>query len=142
MSDLSRRKLITAGIATAAGASGLVAAADLAKHFGLVPPDAGGLYGAGETLTYAAQRVLTKHSMAREFPASEISNPPFTNEVAPFSEAYKRLQAGGFADWRLTVDGLVARPCVDRGLPWLDISIWKQQMTVSLDTPCRPTTTI
>ncbi len=110
MSDLSRRKLITAGLATAAGASGLVAAADLAKRYGLVPPDDGGVYGVGETLTYAAQRILTKHSMAREFPASEISNPPFTNEVAPFSEAYKRLQAGGFADWRLTVDGLVARP--------------------------------
>ena len=29
---------------------------------------------------------------------------------APPSEAFKRLQAGGFADWRLTVDGMVARP--------------------------------
>jgi DMSO/TMAO reductase YedYZ molybdopterin-dependent catalytic subunit len=110
MSDLSRRKLLTAGLATAAGASGLVAAADLAKRYGLVPPDHGGLYGAGETLTYAAQRILTRHSMAREFPPSEISNPPFANEVAPFGEAYKRLQAGGFADWRLAVDGMVARP--------------------------------
>jgi DMSO/TMAO reductase YedYZ molybdopterin-dependent catalytic subunit len=30
--------------------------------------------------------------------------------MAPLSEGYKRLQAGGFADWRLTVDGMVARP--------------------------------
>jgi DMSO/TMAO reductase YedYZ molybdopterin-dependent catalytic subunit len=110
MSDLSRRKLITAGIAAAAGASGLAVADVLAKRNGLIPPDHGGLYGAGETLTYAAQRILTNHSLAREFPPSEISNPPFANEVAPLGEEFKRLQDGGFADWRLAVDGLVARP--------------------------------
>jgi DMSO/TMAO reductase YedYZ molybdopterin-dependent catalytic subunit len=110
MSDLSRRKLITTGIAAAAGASSLAAASGLAKHYGLIPPDHGGLYGAGETLTYAAQRILTSHSMAREFPASEISNPPFANDVAPLGAAFKRLQDGGFADWRLQVDGMVARP--------------------------------
>jgi len=110
MSDFSRRKLIAAGITAAAGASGLAVAGGLAKHYGLVPPDAGVLYGAGETLTYAAQRILTKHSMAREFPPSQISNPPFANPVAPPTEEFKRLQAGGFADWRLAVDGMVARP--------------------------------
>src|ERR1700691_2155059 len=110
MSDLSRRKLITAGIAAAAGASGLAVADVLAKRNGLIPPDHGGLYGAGETLTYAAQRILTSHSLAREFPPSEISKPPFANEVAPLGDEFKRLQDGGFADWRLAVDGLVARP--------------------------------
>lgn len=39
-----------------------------------------------------------------------ISKPPFANEIAPPSDAFKRLQAGGFADWRLTVTGMVARP--------------------------------
>src|ERR1700722_18783378 len=110
MSDLSRRKLITAGIATAAGATGLAVAGGLAKRYGLIPPDAGGLYGAGETLTYAAQRILTSHSSAREFSPSQISNPPFTNPVAPFGEEFKRLQQGGFAEWRLAVDGMVALP--------------------------------
>jgi DMSO/TMAO reductase YedYZ molybdopterin-dependent catalytic subunit len=111
MSDLSRRKLIAAGLATAAGASGLaVVAKSLAQRAGLIPPDHGGLYGAGETLTYAAQRMLTKHSMAREFPRSEISNPPFSNSDPPKDDAFRRLQAGGFAEWRLAVDGLVARP--------------------------------
>jgi DMSO/TMAO reductase YedYZ molybdopterin-dependent catalytic subunit len=110
MSDLSRRKLITAGIAAAAGASGLAVADVLAKRNGLIPPDHGGLYGAGETLTYAAQRILTSHSLAREFPPSEISKPPFANEVAPLGDEFKRLQEGGFADWRLAVDGMVARP--------------------------------
>jgi DMSO/TMAO reductase YedYZ molybdopterin-dependent catalytic subunit len=110
MSDISRRKLITAGIAAAAGASGLAVADILAKRNGLIPPDHGGLYGAGETLTYAAQRILTSHSLAREFPPGQISNPPFANEVGPLGEEFKRLQAGGFADWQLTVDGMVARP--------------------------------
>jgi DMSO/TMAO reductase YedYZ molybdopterin-dependent catalytic subunit len=110
MSDLSRRKLITTGIVAAAGATGLVAAKNIAERNGLIPPDAGGLYGAGETLTYAAQRILTNHSMAREFSPSEISKPPFANEVAPLGEKFQRLQEAGFADWRLAVDGMVARP--------------------------------
>ena len=83
---------------------------DLAKKYGLIPPDAGGIYGLGETLNYASQRLLTRHSLAREFPRSEISKRPLANEIAPPSEAFKRLQAGGFADWRLTVNGLVDRP--------------------------------
>jgi DMSO/TMAO reductase YedYZ molybdopterin-dependent catalytic subunit len=110
MKRLSRRQLITSGLVTAAGASGLVVADGLAKRYGLIPPDSGGPYGAGETLTYAAQRLLTSHSLAREFSRSQISNPPFANPVAPFSEEFKRLQAGGFAEWRLSVDGMVARP--------------------------------
>ena len=30
--------------------------------------------------------------------------------MAPLGEAFKRLQEAGFADWRLAVDGMVARP--------------------------------
>jgi len=108
--SITRRKLITTGLATAGGAVGLVAAAKIAAHYGLVPPDSGGIYGPGETLTYAAQRVLTRHSMAREFSRGQISAKPFGNEVAPLGEEFERLQKGGFADWRLKVDGLVARP--------------------------------
>ena len=110
MTDISRRKLILGGLATAAGVSALGVAARLAQKYGLVPPDHGGIYGLGETLTYASQRLLTRHSLAREFSRSQISNPPFANEIAPLNDAYKRLQAGGFADWRLTVDGMVDRP--------------------------------
>jgi DMSO/TMAO reductase YedYZ molybdopterin-dependent catalytic subunit len=108
MSQLPRRKFIAAGLAGAAGAS--IAAASLARRYGLIPPDAGGLYGPGETLTYAAQRVLTRNSAAREFAPGQISKPPFANEVAPLGEPFQRLQAGGFTDWRLAVDGMVARP--------------------------------
>jgi DMSO/TMAO reductase YedYZ molybdopterin-dependent catalytic subunit len=110
MSKLSRRKLITAGLATAAGASGLAVAAKLAARYGLIPPDAGGLYGAGETLTYAAQRLLTRHALAREFAPSQISTYPFANALAPLGDEFQRLQQGAFADWRLAVDGMVTRP--------------------------------
>jgi DMSO/TMAO reductase YedYZ molybdopterin-dependent catalytic subunit len=110
MSRLSRRKLITTGLVANAGASGLAAAVKLAQRYSLIPPDGGGLYGPGETLTYAAQRILTRHSLAREFKPSQVSNPPFANEVAPLGDAFKRFQEGAFTDWRLTVDGMVARP--------------------------------
>jgi len=110
MTDISRRKLIITGLAATVGVSALGVAARVAQKYGLVPPDHSGIYGLGETLTYASQRLLTRHSLAREFSRSQISNPPFANEVAPPNEAYKRLQAGGFADWRLTINGMVARP--------------------------------
>jgi DMSO/TMAO reductase YedYZ molybdopterin-dependent catalytic subunit len=110
MNQLSRRKLVTTGLVAGAGAAGLAAAAKLAARYGLIPPDGGGLYGPGETLTYAAQRILTRHSLAREFAAGQISKPPFANEVAPLGDTFKRLQTGAFADWRLAVDGMVARP--------------------------------
>src|ERR1700756_3279315 len=110
MINISRRKLIVSGLAATASASGVAVAARLAQKYGLIPPDHGGIYGLGETLTYASQRLLTRHSLAREFPRSRISPRPFPNELAPLTEDYKRLQAGSFADWRLAVDGLVAQP--------------------------------
>ena len=110
MSQMSRRRLITAGLATVAGASGLAVAARVARRYGLVPPDHGGLYGPGETLTYAAQRLLTRHSLAREFPRSTISKAPFANEVDPPTNEFKLHQASGFRDWRLVVDGMVDHP--------------------------------
>jgi DMSO/TMAO reductase YedYZ molybdopterin-dependent catalytic subunit len=110
MSKFSRRKLITTGVVTTVGASGLAVATGLARRYGLIPPDGGGLYGPGETLTYAAQRLLTRHSLAREFSTSQISKKPFANEVAPLGDAFKHLQDGAFTDWRLTVEGMVARP--------------------------------
>ena len=65
----------------------------------------------GETLTYASQRLLmSHHSLAREFNRSDISKVAPVNGRAPDDESYRDLLAGGFADWRLVVDGLVAKP--------------------------------
>lgn len=111
MSDrLSRRKLITTGLVAAAGASGLGIAARLAGRYGLIPPDDGGIYGVGETMTYAAQRLLTHHTLAREYNRSDISKVAPVKGEPPENEIYQRLSTGGFADWRLKIDGLVARP--------------------------------
>jgi DMSO/TMAO reductase YedYZ molybdopterin-dependent catalytic subunit len=106
MSSLSRRTLITAGLSAAAGASGIA----IAQRSGLIPPNWPGIYGPGDTLTYAAQRILTRHSLAREFPRELISKPPFSNGPGPKDDAFKRHQAAGFADWKLAIDGMVARP--------------------------------
>ncbi|HWF12044.1 MAG TPA: molybdopterin-dependent oxidoreductase [Bryobacteraceae bacterium] len=104
----SRRKLITNGLA---GASALAIADRLAHRYGLIPPDSGGIYGAGATLTYAAQRLLTSHhSMAREFDRSMISKAFPVNGDPPRNDAYQGLLSGRFAQWQLIVDGMVARP--------------------------------
>src|SRR3954454_14152967 len=105
MKAISRRKMIRGGLAAAAGLSGLAAAGRIADRYGLLPPDHGGIYGPGETLTYGAQRLLTRHSLAREFSRSQISNPPFANETAPKGEPFKRLEAAGFTDSRGAVAG-------------------------------------
>ena len=108
MINLSRRKLIVSGLAATAGASGLAAALRLSQKYGLVPPDHGGIYGFGETLTYASQRLLTRHSLAREFARNRISPRPFPNELAPLTEDFKRLQTGGFVDWRASLPRLAS----------------------------------
>jgi DMSO/TMAO reductase YedYZ molybdopterin-dependent catalytic subunit len=108
MINLSRRKLLTAGLATT-GVSGLGVAARLADRYGLIPPDQRGLYGPGKTLTYGSQRLLTRHSLAREFSPSEIST-PCANGRPPESEGFHRLRATGFAEWQIRVDGMVTRP--------------------------------
>jgi DMSO/TMAO reductase YedYZ molybdopterin-dependent catalytic subunit len=110
MSRYTRRQLMTGGLTLAAGVSGVAAADTLARRYGLVPPDGGGLYGPGETLTYAAQRLLTRHASARQFSAGQISKQPFANEVGPLGDVFQQHRQAGFTSWRLTVDGTVARP--------------------------------
>jgi DMSO/TMAO reductase YedYZ molybdopterin-dependent catalytic subunit len=107
---ISRRKFLATGLAATAGVAGIAAADRLAHRYGLIPPDGGGIYGPGETLNYAAQRLFASRAPAREFSRSMISKTPFPNAVAPPSAAFKKLEAGGFADWKLSVDGMVARP--------------------------------
>ncbi|WP_411279771.1 molybdopterin-dependent oxidoreductase [Gemmatimonas sp.] len=109
MSTLSRRALIGSGVVAAAGVvgSGLLS---VGRAFGLIPPDSGGFYGPGETLSYAAHRLLGRNALAREFPRAMISAKPFANELSPFSENFKAHEAANFAAWRLDVSGLVRSP--------------------------------
>jgi DMSO/TMAO reductase YedYZ molybdopterin-dependent catalytic subunit len=109
---LTRRQLITglAGVSVTTGAA--VIAAKLAARHGLIPPNQGGLFGAGDSLTYAAQRLLLHNQpLAREFRREQIStNFPAINTVMPEDNSYRSDMPGGFRNWRLSVNGLVARP--------------------------------
>ena len=108
---ITRRKIITTTLAALGGASGLAVAARLADWYGLVPPDHAGLYGAGETLTYASHRLFTaRGSRAREFRVDQISKVAPVNGPPPSVFDYQQLFRRGFTNWRLEIDGLVARP--------------------------------
>lgn len=110
MSNLSRRKLVTVGVGAAVGASGLALGTRYAKSCGLIPPDHVGIYGAGNTLTYASHRLLTGESLAREFTRNQISTAPFAKLRAFKNANYSRMQEGGFLDWTVEVDGMVTQP--------------------------------
>ena len=118
MSPISRRKLITSGLAATAGVAGLTAAVRVAERYGLIPPDHGGIYGPGETLTYAAQRILTAHSLAREFPRSMISKVAFRQRdrasqrslQAPSGQRLLRLAACGGRHGRPASFAFARRP--------------------------------
>jgi DMSO/TMAO reductase YedYZ molybdopterin-dependent catalytic subunit len=106
--DLTRRKIITAGVVTAAGAAGLGVAA---QRYLRLPPDYASLQGAGETLTYSVQRLLTSsRSLAREFPPDMISKVAIVNGRAPKDEQYQRWLTNSFDGWQLKIEGQVARP--------------------------------
>jgi len=65
-----------------------------------------------EGLTRRVQRlVVDRKALAQEFTPAEIS-PDFraNGSTSPGDPEYRALVEGGFADWRLVVDGLVERP--------------------------------
>jgi DMSO/TMAO reductase YedYZ molybdopterin-dependent catalytic subunit/thiosulfate reductase cytochrome b subunit len=108
---LSRRELIRTGLGAVAGVGALGVAARVADRCGLIPANRRGIYGLSETVTYAGLRLVTKlPSRAREFEPSQISTVIPVNGPAPKTEPYQSLRAGGFVDWRLRIDGMVARP--------------------------------
>jgi DMSO/TMAO reductase YedYZ molybdopterin-dependent catalytic subunit len=65
-----------------------------------------------EDWTRTVQRLLLgRRALAREYSDADISREFRANGTTnPDTEEYNRLAAGGFADWRLEVGGLVARP--------------------------------
>lgn len=66
----------------------------------------------GEKATLSSQRLVTdRNALAPEFTRADLS-PRFrvNGNRMPSSPEYAAHMANGFADWRLAVDGLVARP--------------------------------
>jgi len=103
---ISRRRFL-AGFAPAAGAVALSGCDDLSR----APWFRNVLFSA-ESLTETVQRsILTPDSLATEFTEADIS-PVFraNGSTNPNDPAYRAHVANGFADWRLTVGGLVETP--------------------------------
>src|SRR4029453_2267424 len=108
---ITRRSALITGLASAAG---LVLPGCSKK----LPPTYGNILRMGDTLTYAAHRaLLAGQSLAREYSHKDITSFPAIGTTDPgdpskpkSSETYRRLQSGAFTDWRLAVEGLVARP--------------------------------
>jgi len=112
---ISRRRFVT-GLAST---SGLLLAACSSKE---LPPTYGNVLRMGDLLTYRAFRMLLPtHSLAREYAQRDISSSPAVGNTNPGDSQqetfnadrgplYDRLRAGDFADWRLRVEGRVARP--------------------------------
>ncbi len=111
---ITRRRAIVAGLASVGGLIFVGRPKDL-------PPTYGNLLRMGDTLTYAAHRVLLPgESLVKEYTHADITSFPATGTVNPataarpelskLAEEYRRLHGDAFADWRLSVEGQVARP--------------------------------
>ncbi|MES2392599.1 MAG: molybdopterin-dependent oxidoreductase [Acidobacteriota bacterium] len=113
MKSFSRRKMLWTGAAAAAGVAGLVEAPKLMRRAGILAPDCVGAYGPGEALTYAASRIIAPNARAREFSRSWISTTPFANSTyGPIPAEFAQQKAEGFANWKLSVSGMVMHPAV------------------------------
>jgi DMSO/TMAO reductase YedYZ molybdopterin-dependent catalytic subunit len=107
---VSRRQMIAAGLASAGGF-----ALSYPKSF---PPTYGSLLRMGDNLTYAAHRaLLPQQALVKEYTEKDISSFPAIGTTNPGASgaperarAYGRMQDGGFADWTLSVEGLVRTP--------------------------------
>ena len=108
---IARRELLAAGLASAGGVL-------LSGCSRPMPPTYGNLLRLGDNLTYSAHRLLLpgealvkeySHGDISSFPAVGASDPGDPNGARP-NDTYRQLQRGGFVDWRLSVEGLVARP--------------------------------
>ena len=106
MSKLISRRKFLAGV-TAAGGALLTGCSQES-----LPPTYSSLFGLSNALTFASHRLLLRHQpLVREFGLEMITrNFPAINTTNPESEGYRRLLAGGFTEWRLPIEGLVARP--------------------------------
>jgi DMSO/TMAO reductase YedYZ molybdopterin-dependent catalytic subunit len=108
---VTRRRAIVTGLAAAGGL--LVARRPMD-----LPLTYGNLLRMGDNLTYAAHRsLLPGQSLVKEYTPGDITSFPATGTTDPggshkagAGDAYRRLHAGAFADWRLAIEGRVATP--------------------------------
>jgi DMSO/TMAO reductase YedYZ molybdopterin-dependent catalytic subunit len=107
---ITRRGAIVAGLAAVGG---VVVARRFPK---ILPPACGNVLRAGDSFTYGMQRALLGDQLVREYRPEDITSfpalgdEPGVKEKSEGGDAYRRMKEGAFADWRLTVEGSVARP--------------------------------
>jgi len=74
-------------------------------------PDLVKVLSSAEVLNRRVQRLLGRGALAREFTRADITpNFKANGTINPPDADYQAMVAGGFADWKLVVDGLVERP--------------------------------
>lgn len=107
---ITRRRALFAGLAAVGG---LVVTRDWID----MPPTYGNLLRMGDDLTYAAFRLLPRQRLVKEYTLADISSIPAQGVIdldaadrPKIVDDYRRLLDGGFADWRLAVEGRVATP--------------------------------
>lgn len=108
---ITRRQALIAGLSSVGG---LLVSGCSTK----LPPTYGNILRMSDTFTYAAhQTLLPGQSLVREYSHHEISSFPAIGTTNPGdpdrpkpSEIYRQLESAAFASWRLTIEGLVARP--------------------------------
>lgn len=98
---LTRRTLLLGATATLAGCDRL-GRSDTVRE---------ALFSAENFHQWAQRSLMARDALAQEFRPDQISPRFRANGTAnPNTPAYKALWRGGFADWRLSVTGQVARP--------------------------------
>ena len=108
---ITRRKAIITGLASL---SGLLLPGCAKK----LPPTYGNILRMGDALTYVAHRTLLPgQSLAKEYKMGDISSFPATGTTNPadpawpyYSDAYRQLDRSSFSDYRLSIEGRVAKP--------------------------------
>jgi DMSO/TMAO reductase YedYZ molybdopterin-dependent catalytic subunit len=101
----SRRRFLARGVATAGAL--VLSGCDALSRTDWFPK----LLAAGEKLSRSTHHLLGRRAMAQEFTEADLSPEFRSNGTAmPNNAAYRALAAAGFADYRLSVEGLVERP--------------------------------
>lgn len=72
------------------------------------------MLGMAEKVTDRVQRAITPtNALAKEYPEADLSAVfPANGNTDPGTQDYKNMLRNDFADWQLTIDGLVSKPIV------------------------------
>src|SRR5215471_7514796 len=112
---ITRRRALLTGLSSLGGLALAGCSDDL-------PPTYGNLLRMGDVLTYEAHRLLLPaRALAKEYARSDITSIAAIGTTDPgdarqtlftpdYGDDYARLRSDDFADWRLRVEGSVARP--------------------------------